>query len=106
MKNLLLFMLTLFLFSSCSNFKMEELYGTWSDETIEITFNPDKTINYSFGQIKDNGKYRPLGNAIEVINSEEKVFTRITVKSLVKDELTIDLPMLGASRVKKLTRKK
>ena len=106
MKNLFLLSLMLVLFSSCSNFKMEELYGSWTSETINITFNKDNTIEYNFGQIADKGTYRALGNAIEVINSENKVFTRITIKSLVNDELTIDLPIMGASSVRKLSRKK
>jgi hypothetical protein len=106
MKKIIFLFLASVIFSSCSNFEMKDLYGSWTSENFDFTFNEDKTINYRMGQIADKGTYRPLGNAIEVVSSQNLVVTRITVKSLENDTLTIDLPLNGASRVFKLTRKK
>lgn len=105
MNKLLLLSISLLLFSACSNFKLEELYGSWTSKDIDFTFNEDKTMKVRLGSMNDTGRYRPFGNTLEIIGSDDKVITRVTVKSLKNDSLTIDLPNIE-SNVRVLTRKK
>lgn len=76
---------------------MEELYGTWTSNDIEFTFNEDKTMNCRLGALNEKGRYRPFGNTLEIINTEEKVLTRVTIKSLKNDSLIIDLPNFSSN---------
>ncbi len=96
MKNILILFFFITLLSSCNNFEMKDLYGSWSSENIEFTFNEDKTMACRIGSLNEKGRFRPFGNTIELVNAEEKVLTRITIKSLKDDQLIIDLPNIGS----------
>lgn len=91
------------LLSSCMNFKQEELIGTWTSEQLDFSFHEDKTLEFRMGVLKDSGKYRPFGNSIEIIGSNNKVVTRLSVVSLEGNELVLDLPRFE-SRKYTLTR--
>ena len=100
---LFLFTILLFSFSACSNFEMDDLYGSWSSKDIDFTFNEDKTMKVRLGSITDSGRYRPFGNTLELVGSNNKVITRLTIMSLKNDSLTIDIPNIE-SKVRVLTR--
>lgn len=101
----LFFLLFLFSLSACSNYETKDLYGTWNSPEVGFVFNEDKTMDVRIGAMTDKGRYRPFGNTLELVNSENKVLTRVTIKSLKNDSLVIDMPNIG-SRIFTLTRMK
>lgn len=86
---------------------MKDLYGSWNADKISFTFNEDKSMSWKLGAMEGEGRFRPFGNTLEVINKENKVvIPRISIKSLKGDTLMIDMPSMGTSREIVLVRAK
>ena len=86
-----------FLLISCKNHKIEELYGSWTSENIELDLREDKSMQCRLGVSEISGRFRTFGNSIELINSEEKSVGRIGIKSLKNDTLVIDLIQMSSN---------
>jgi len=100
---LLLTLTSCLLLVACMNYVEEELLGTWHCKEFDFTFKEDMTMSWRRGTVTQTGSYRPFGNSIELIGEDNKVLTRVTIKSLKDDSLIIDLPAIS-SRVFTLTR--
>lgn len=98
--------LFLALMTACSTYESKDLYGTWHCEEFDFTFNEDKSMSLRRGDIKESGRYKPFGNAIELIGENELVITRVTINYIKGDSMKIDMPVGGSSRHFLLTRVK
>ncbi len=96
----------LFLFSACSNYSPEDLYGTWHCDEFDFVFKKDKTMSLRRGDVKQNGTFRPFGNTLELVSEENTVITRVSIIAIKNDTMKIDMPVLGSSRNFVLTRVK
>jgi hypothetical protein len=105
MKNIIFLIPLFFCLVACNNYKIEDLYGTWSSEKLAFTFNKDKTMQYLQAGVEQNGRYRIFGNSIELINSEDKVIGTLAIKSLRNDSLVVDMLSIS-SNLQTLVRKK
>lgn len=84
-------LLTVIFFSACNNYKIEDLYGTWVFDNIELTFNKDKTMERRIGAEEIKGRYNTFGNSLELIGPDNKVIGSVAIKSLINDTLILDL---------------
>ena len=91
MKKILIISTLLLLFAACNNYKTDDLYGSWTSEKVDLTFNKDKTMQCRLGPSEFSGRYRLFGNSVELINSDEKVIGSIAIKSLKNDSLVVDI---------------
>jgi hypothetical protein len=106
-KSLFIFAISILLFSCGNNYEMKDLYGNWNTDKISFTFNEDKSMSWKLGALEGEGRFRPFGNTLEVINKENKVvIPRISIRSLKGDTLKIDMPSMGTSREIVLVRAK
>lgn len=106
-KSLFIFAISILLFSCGNNYEMKDLYGSWNAEKVNFTFNEDKSMSWKLGALEGEGRFRPFGNTLEVINKENKVvIPRISIRSLKGDTLKIDMPSMGTSREIVLVRAK
>jgi hypothetical protein len=94
----LLSTLLLLLLTACSTYESKDLYGTWHCEEFDFTFGEDKSMSLRRGDIKESGRYKPFGNAIELIGENELVITRVTINYIKGDSMKIDMPVGGSSR--------
>ena len=104
MKKLFL-LLTLIFFTACNNYKIEDLYGTWVFENIELRFNKDKTMERRVGAEEIKGRYNTFGNSLELIGPDNKVIGSVAIKSLKNDTLVLDLIQFKSTAIT-FTRKK
>ncbi len=104
MKKVLL-LLTLILFTACNNYKIEDLYGTWVFDNIELRFNKDKTMERRVGAEEIKGRYNTFGNSLELIGPDNKVIGSVAIKSLKNDTLVLDLIQFKSTAIT-FTRKK
>ena len=97
MRFLTVLTLVTFLFSSCfeSNYKIEELYGTWDSEKLGFTFNKDGSCEVLMNGNKWPGetKFRAvsIGNTLEFTAGGKVFLSNVTIKNLEKDTLTIEM---------------
>ena len=104
--SILLSTILLVCLSACSTYESKDLYGTWHCEEFDFTFNEDKTMSLRRGDVKENGRYKPFGNAMELIGENELVITRVTINYIKGDSMKINMPLGGSSRYFVLSRVK
>lgn len=104
--SLLVFALMLTFLTACSTYETKDLYGTWHCEEFDFTFKEDKSMSLRRGDVKESGRFRSFGNALELIGQDELVITRITINYIKGDSMKIDMPLAGSSRYFVLSRVK
>lgn len=96
MRILMLLTALVILCASCgTNYKIEELYGTWECEAMGFTFNQDGSCDIMMKGERWPGKTEfravSIGNTLEFTQGGLVILSNVTIKSLVDDVLTIEM---------------
>ena len=101
----LIILLAILLLTSCNNYKIEELYGSWTSDKMDLTLNKDKSMLCRLGPEEIKGRYNTFGNSLELIGPDNEVIGSVAIKSLKNDTLTLDLIQFSSNLIT-LVRKK